>query len=454
MSIQNEIERLQFDIADSYSAVYEKSGELPESDERNADNLPSAIRSITAASELNFTGGLNRDGLDVTVVTPVRASLTREEYNALPENEKNQGMYVVTSEADLSVEQIELPFSAKWEIFTYGGGNYVMSSDLDYKMAHSVDGVTWESVQQPFYAGAGIMLYGADKFVIVRSGNVWTSEDGVSWTSRSPLLNPSNYCGLYDGDKFVVIGSGKYTFTSLDGISWTKHTISIDASMWYSIGYNNGIFLSTVKSGSTIYTSHDGANWSSITSFLQGSKYRVVSGNGFFLLYLNGHIVKTTDVVSKEEKQIFPLNTDKFYSIVFCNGVFVGLVNYNYGPYTLYISKDGLDWSPTSVTLPHGIGEYILGTDDSKVYVIQPNTTNEYILSYISPSVESIIIDGNETKIPSDIHIFSDGLTDAKGDISVTTPVRGVFTQEAFDALPEEEQNKGFYIVNDEEAAE
>lgn len=452
MSIQNEIERLQFDIADSYSAVYEKSGELPESDERNADNLPSAIRSITAASELNFTGGLNRDGLDVTVVTPVRASLTREEYNALPENERNQGMYVVTSKADLAVEQIELPFSADWELFTYGGGNYVMSSKSNYKMAHSVDGVTWESVTQPFYANAGIMLYGANKFVIVRSGNVWTSEDGVSWTSRSPLLNSVKDYGLYDGDKFVVIGNGAYTFTSLDGISWTKHVTSMDMSVCNSIGYNNGVFLITNGNSIKVYTSNDGANWLTNTSLVSSGSYKVVAGNGFFLLYKNGHIVKTADGVSKEEKQVFPINTYQFWSIIFCNGVFVGQVTFGGGPFTLYISKDGLDWIPTAVTWPYGY--YTLGTDDSKVYAIQYNTTNEYILSYIPPSVESIIIDGNETKIPSDIHIFSDGLTDTEGDISVTTPVRGVFTQEAFDALPEEEQNKGFYIINDEEAAE
>lgn len=452
MSIQNEIERLQFDIADSYSAVYEKSGELPESDERNADNLPSAIRSITSASELNFTGGLEKEGKDISVVTPVRASLTREEYNALPENEKNQGMYVVTSKADLSVEHIELPFSAAWELFTYGGGNYVMSSTGNYKMAHSVDGITWESIRQPFYANASIMLYGADKFVIVRSGNVWTSEDGVSWTERSPLLNPSKDYGLYNGDKFVVIGDGSYTFTSLDGISWTKHTVGLNIFSATSIAYNNGIFLVPIDSGAIIYASHDGANWSSINGIVSSYGYRVVSGNGFFLFYSNGHIVKTTDGVSKEEKQVFPISTNTFRSITFCNGVFVGLVNENTTPYTLYISKDGLNWIPTSVTLPYA--DYILGTDDSKVYVIQRNTTNEYILSYIPPSVESIIIDGNETKIPSDIHIFSDGLTDTEGDISVTTPVRGVFTQEAFDALPEEEQNKGFYIINDEEAAE
>lgn len=35
------------------------------------------------------------------------------------------------------------------------------------------------------------------------------------------------------------------------------------------------------------------------------------------------------------------------------------------------------------------------------------------------------------------------------GGISVTTPVRGVMTQEEFDALPEERRNRGLYIVLD-----
>lgn len=52
MSVQDQIERLQFDVADSYSAVYEKGGTLPEVSVRNADNLAEAIRSISSGASV------------------------------------------------------------------------------------------------------------------------------------------------------------------------------------------------------------------------------------------------------------------------------------------------------------------------------------------------------------------------------------------------------------------
>lgn len=42
-----------------------------------------------------------------------------------------------------------------------------------------------------------------------------------------------------------------------------------------------------------------------------------------------------------------------------------------------------------------------------------------------------------------------DGLSKEGDTLSVTTPVRGVVTQAEFDALPEERQNKGLYVIPD-----
>lgn len=49
-------------------------------------------------------------------------------------------------------------------------------------------------------------------------------------------------------------------------------------------------------------------------------------------------------------------------------------------------------------------------------------------------------------------YIAGDGIkiqqTADRLEIGVETPVRGVFTQEEFDALPEAERNKGFYVIS------
>lgn len=46
-----------------------------------------------------------------------------------------------------------------------------------------------------------------------------------------------------------------------------------------------------------------------------------------------------------------------------------------------------------------------------------------------------------------DVITAGDGLEKTGDTLGVTTPVRGVITQEAFDALPEEERNKGVYVI-------
>ena len=42
-----------------------------------------------------------------------------------------------------------------------------------------------------------------------------------------------------------------------------------------------------------------------------------------------------------------------------------------------------------------------------------------------------------------------DGLSKEGDTLSVTTPVRGVVTQAEFDALPQEQRDKGLYVISD-----
>lgn len=59
------------------------------------------------------------------------------------------------------------------------------------------------------------------------------------------------------------------------------------------------------------------------------------------------------------------------------------------------------------------------------------------------------VINGTIVEVPVAHYTFSSGLTNTDGTISVTKPIRGVFTQEEFDALPEEEKNSGMCVVDD-----
>lgn len=75
-------------------------------------------------------------------------------------------------------------------------------------------------------------------------------------------------------------------------------------------------------------------------------------------------------------------------------------------------------------------------------------------------AIYAIDKDGNEIKIAgggsSGVNFTpGDGLDlDEDNILNVITPTRGVYTEEEFNALPKEEQDKGFYIIDDEQEEE
>lgn len=98
MSVENEILRIQHNIANTYAAVSRKGGEVPL--QPTSANLAAAVESIPQGP--TYTAG---DGIDITeteagasigVTTPVRNVLTQAEYDALPEAERNKGLYVIS----------------------------------------------------------------------------------------------------------------------------------------------------------------------------------------------------------------------------------------------------------------------------------------------------------------------------------------------------------------------
>lgn len=95
MSIQNEIERIKFNISSAYDAVADKGGELPE--KMNSDNLADAIQMIPSGEKLfTIDQSLNLSEQNVlSVTTPVKKIITQEDFDALPDDEKNKGLYVI-----------------------------------------------------------------------------------------------------------------------------------------------------------------------------------------------------------------------------------------------------------------------------------------------------------------------------------------------------------------------
>ncbi len=90
MSIQSEINRINDNVAAAYSALEDKGAILPET--RNLNNLAPTIANI---QNLQAGDGITIQEDTIRVTTPVKG-VTHEEYDALSEEERNTGLYVVT----------------------------------------------------------------------------------------------------------------------------------------------------------------------------------------------------------------------------------------------------------------------------------------------------------------------------------------------------------------------
>lgn len=65
---------------------------------------------------------------------------------------------------------------------------------------------------------------------------------------------------------------------------------------------------------------------------------------------------------------------------------------------------------------------------------------------------KKIILNGQPIEINGGVsYSAGDGTTIEDGEISITTPIRGIYTQEEYDALPESEKITGLLIIDDGE---
>lgn len=93
MSVESEILRIQHNIANAYSAISEKGGEVPS--QPTSENLPEAINTIPSGGGLIVGDGLSKEGDTLNVTNPNRGILTQAEYDALTPEQKASGTYFV-----------------------------------------------------------------------------------------------------------------------------------------------------------------------------------------------------------------------------------------------------------------------------------------------------------------------------------------------------------------------
>lgn len=176
--------------------------------------------------------------------------------------------------------------------------------------AISTDASTWSTVSLPGYAVVDVSLCNT-LFIACHYVNavgqplISVSNDLSSWTS--PVLSSTSgdiaFCAAYGNGKYVVLAIGSsnsYSYTSSDGVNWTKNTIATGTSFNFDgIVFANGLFVSFFRTGTGVPKySTDGITWS--TGTLPSASYVFnptgpVYGNGVFVC---GCTISTSSVPS------------------------------------------------------------------------------------------------------------------------------------------------------------
>lgn len=148
----------------------------------------------------------------------------------------------------------------------YGGGKFVIISNIDNKIAYSNNGITWTIINDAMPLQTRLITYGNGKFVALEKINGTNkaaySEDGIIWT----LTTMPSYNGwsslTYGNGKFVAINDKDGAAYSEDGITWTLAAMP-SVQLWYNLVYGDGKFIAYSFDSNQAAYSEDGINWTS-----------------------------------------------------------------------------------------------------------------------------------------------------------------------------------------------
>jgi surface protein len=231
----------------------------------------------------------------------------------------------------------------------YGNGVFLgirrlVSSTLVYS---STDGINWTSRTVPSATYLNV-TFGNGRFVITTNGTtIISSSDLITWHS-STIVYGIYHALAFGGGRFVTMDNNGSLigYTSTDGVTWTAITVNL--SRVASLAYGNNMFFGVIgiSTTSTVpVTSFNGIDWFSTYTLPANGSYRVVFGDGLFMLVSEA---ASTGVITTANGSVFNTRANLWASQlvnaqVYANNRFVSVTSTSnvilQGPTNLDMSK-------------------------------------------------------------------------------------------------------------------
>lgn len=225
---------------------------------------------------------------------------------------------------------------------------------------YTKDGSSWSYRLAGSQTGgelSGIATNGKRTVAVGLNGNVIYTDDGLTWRGGSPfayrdrLGRPNLYDVVWGANKFVAAGHNGIYY-STDGYSWKKASVPLkdQYGQLRNMVWTGKFFVASDQSYGT-YTSKDGVKWTRVASVSNGNWLTSMVWDGKRLLaafrvhnYNTGvgttKLMQTTD--GTNWKLVKTINLNQTY-LAWNGSSYVAADPYNYND--LWVSKDGMNWT-------------------------------------------------------------------------------------------------------------
>ena len=153
-------------------------------------------------------------------------------------------------------------------VLAYGDGKFIADAGAGGLAKYSIDGITWtDTISLPL--GPSAITYGNGLFVAVYriSNTTAFSSNGINWTNGGSLPSIDIwYSVAYDNNVFVAVGVGNKTAYSYNGVNWTGLNLSVGFQYLLAVAGGNGIFVAINNSGSYNLYGYGVKNWNTFSS--------------------------------------------------------------------------------------------------------------------------------------------------------------------------------------------